>query len=57
MHVVSALYKTLGSNLFKIGILEDGKYLPKSDAMVKGHMLQIRQHIRSTQTAVTEPTS
>jgi hypothetical protein len=32
------------------------KYLPKSYAMVKVHMNQIRQHIRSTQTAVTEPT-
>jgi hypothetical protein len=32
------------------------KYLPKSDAMVKGHMNQIRQHIGSTQTAVAEPT-
>jgi hypothetical protein len=31
------------------------KYLPKSDAMVKGHMNQIRQHIRSTQPAVAEP--
>jgi hypothetical protein len=31
------------------------KYLPKYDAMVKVHMNQIRQHIRSTQTAVTEP--
>jgi hypothetical protein len=28
------------------------KYLPKSDTMVKGHMNQIRQHIRSTQPAV-----
>jgi hypothetical protein len=33
------------------------KYLPKSDKMVKGTMNQIRQHIRSTQTAVVEPTS
>jgi hypothetical protein len=32
------------------------KYLPKSDAMVKGHMNQIRQHIRSTQPEVAEPT-
>jgi hypothetical protein len=32
------------------------KYLPKSDAMVKGHMNQIHQHIRSTQPDVTEPT-
>jgi hypothetical protein len=32
------------------------KYLPRSDAMVKGHMNQIRQHIRSTQPAVAEPT-
>jgi hypothetical protein len=32
------------------------KYLPKSVAMVKGHMDQIRQHIRSTQTTVTAPT-
>jgi hypothetical protein len=32
------------------------KYLPKSDAMVKCHMNQIRQHIRSTQSAVTAPT-
>jgi hypothetical protein len=31
------------------------KYLPKYDAMVKGHMNQIRQHIRSTQPAVAEP--
>jgi hypothetical protein len=32
------------------------KYLPKYDAMLKGHMNQIRQCIRSTQNAVTEPT-
>jgi hypothetical protein len=32
------------------------KYLPKYDAMVKGHINQIRQHIRSTQPAVAEPT-
>jgi hypothetical protein len=32
------------------------KYLPKSDTMVKGYMNQIRQHIRSTQPAVAEPT-
>jgi hypothetical protein len=32
------------------------KYLPKYDAMVKGHMNQIHQNIRSTQPAVTEPT-
>jgi hypothetical protein len=32
------------------------KYLPKFDTMVKGHMNQIHQHIRSTQTAVAEPT-
>jgi hypothetical protein len=32
------------------------KYLPKPDATVKGHMNQICQHIRSTQTTVTEPT-
>jgi hypothetical protein len=32
------------------------KYLPKSDAMVKGNMNQIRQHIRSTQPAIAEPT-
>jgi hypothetical protein len=32
------------------------KYIPKSDTMVKGHMHQIHQHIRSTQTAVREPT-
>jgi hypothetical protein len=31
------------------------KYLPKSYAMVKGHMNQIR-HIRSTQPAAAEPT-
>jgi hypothetical protein len=31
------------------------KYLKKYDAMVKGHMNQIRQHIRSIQTAVKEP--
>jgi hypothetical protein len=31
------------------------KYLPKSDAMVKGHMHQICPHIRSTQPAVAEP--
>jgi hypothetical protein len=52
MHVVSAPYKTW------ISLTEDNvrKYLPKSDAMVKCHMNQIRQHIRSTKTAVTEPT-
>jgi hypothetical protein len=32
------------------------KYLPKSDAMVKSHMNQIRQNIQSTQPAVAEPT-
>ena len=32
------------------------KYLPKSDAMVKGHMNQIRQNIRSTQPKVATPT-
>jgi hypothetical protein len=32
------------------------RYLPKSDAMVKGHITHIRQHIRSTQPAVAEPT-
>jgi hypothetical protein len=32
------------------------KYLPKYDAMVKGHTNQIRQHIRSTQPAVADPT-
>jgi hypothetical protein len=32
------------------------KYLPKYDTMVKGHMNQIHQHIRSTQPAVTETT-
>jgi hypothetical protein len=32
------------------------KYLPKSDEMVKCHMNQIRQHIRSTQPTVAEPT-
>jgi hypothetical protein len=32
------------------------KYLPKSDAMVKGHINQIRQNIRSTQPSVVEPT-
>jgi hypothetical protein len=32
------------------------KYLPKSDAMVKGHINQIIQHIRSTQPSVMEPT-
>jgi hypothetical protein len=32
------------------------KYLKKSDAMVKGQMNQIRQHIRLTQPAVLEPT-
>jgi hypothetical protein len=32
------------------------KYLPKSDETVKGHMNQIRQHIRPTQPAVAEPT-
>jgi hypothetical protein len=30
---------------------------PKSDTLVKGHMNQIHQHIRSTQTTVTEPTT
>jgi hypothetical protein len=33
------------------------KYLPKFDAIVKGHMNQIRQNIRSTQPTLTEPTS
>jgi hypothetical protein len=33
------------------------KYLPKSDAMVKGHMAQIRQNILSTQPDLVEPTS
>jgi hypothetical protein len=33
------------------------KYLPKYDGMVKGHMNHIHHHIRSTQPAVTEPTS
>jgi hypothetical protein len=32
------------------------KYLPKSDATVKGHMSNIRQNIHSTQPAVAEPT-
>jgi hypothetical protein len=32
------------------------KYLPKYDSMVKGHMNQIRQNIRSTQPSVVEPT-
>jgi hypothetical protein len=31
-------------------------YLPEYDAMVKGHMHQIRKHIRSTQTTVKAPT-
>jgi hypothetical protein len=31
------------------------KNLPRSDVMAKDHMNQIRQHIRSTQTAVAEP--
>jgi cell wall assembly regulator SMI1 len=31
------------------------KYLPKSDATAKGHMNQIRQHIRSTQPSVEQP--
>jgi hypothetical protein len=31
------------------------KYLPKSYAMFKVHMKQFLQHIRSTQTAVTDP--
>jgi hypothetical protein len=31
------------------------KYLPKSDAMVKGNINQIRQHLRTKQPAVTEP--
>jgi hypothetical protein len=32
------------------------KYRPKSDAMVKGHMNQICQHIRATQYAVADTT-
>jgi hypothetical protein len=31
------------------------KYLPKSDAIAKGHINHIRQNIRSTQPAVVEP--
>jgi hypothetical protein len=31
------------------------KYLKKSDAMVKGHINNIHQHIRSTQPEVAEP--
>jgi hypothetical protein len=31
------------------------KYPPKYDAMVKGHMNQIRQNIRSTQPTATVP--
>jgi hypothetical protein len=33
-----------------------GKYLPKYYTMVKGHMNEIHQHIRSTQPAVAEKT-
>jgi hypothetical protein len=32
------------------------KYLPKSDAMLKGHMNQIQHNISSTQPAVAKPT-
>jgi hypothetical protein len=32
------------------------RYLPKYDAMVKGHINQIHQNTRSTKPAVAEPT-
>jgi hypothetical protein len=55
MHVVSDLCKTLGSSL-SLTVENVPKYLPKSYAMVKGHINHTRQHIRSTQPAVVEPT-
>jgi hypothetical protein len=65
MHAVSALCKTLGSRIFKklhfatwpsVTVENVRRYLPKSDAMVKGHMNQIRLKKRSTQPAVADPT-